>query len=214
MTNNRTIIDLFLNDIEKKFIEVPSHKRKKIMVEMKDHMYSEVENKIANGKDETTAIKETIANFKEDPHPFTELAEQEEYLNQNKYESKRDFGFDLIMVLCIGPLGALTAPILKGYIELAQIIPWIFFFIVAQIIFHRYYSKNMKESRVKTLQFTSKAYLILFALAFGMYAANLTINQQINIVPTMYLLVYIAILIPLYLLFKSVYNKNKDLLNK
>ncbi|MFJ7850148.1 hypothetical protein ACIQXR_15005 [Peribacillus sp. NPDC097224] len=172
------------------------------MVEMKDHMYSEVENKIANGKDETTAIKETIANFKEDPHPFTELAEQEEYLNQNKYESKRDFGFDLIMVLCIGPLGALTAPILKGYIELAQ------------IIFHRYYSKNMKESRVKTLQFTSKAYLILFALAFGMYAANLTINQQINIVPTMYLLVYIAILIPLYLLFKSVYNKNKDLLNK
>ncbi|MFJ7859224.1 hypothetical protein ACIQZM_15160 [Peribacillus sp. NPDC097206] len=161
-----------------------------------------MENKIANGKDETTAIKETIANFKEDPHPFTELAEQEEYLNQNKYESKRDFGFDLIMVLCIGPLGALTAPILKGYIELAQ------------IIFHRYYSKNMKESRVKTLQFTSKAYLILFALAFGMYAANLTINQQINIVPTMYLLVYIAILIPLYLLFKSVYNKNKDLLNK
>ncbi|MGE7118708.1 hypothetical protein ACQKIC_00650 [Peribacillus sp. NPDC046944] len=173
-----------------------------------------MENKITNGKDETTAIKETIANFKEDPHPFTELAEQEEYLNQNKYESKRDFGFDLIMVLCIGPLGALTAPILKGYIELAQIIPWLFFFIVAQIIFHRFYSKNMKESRVKTLQFTSKAYLILFALAFGMYAANLTINQQINIVPTMYLLVYIAILIPLYLLLKSVYNKNKDLLNK
>lgn len=29
MTNNYTIIDLFLNDIEKKFIEVPSHKRKK-----------------------------------------------------------------------------------------------------------------------------------------------------------------------------------------
>ncbi|WP_202077478.1 HAAS signaling domain-containing protein [Caldalkalibacillus salinus] len=207
---NHPLIDDFIKSLRKEMNDLPANEQDEILQEINDHICTEVEEKKFEGKEELKAITETIQNF--DKRHFNLLNEQYKNNRESSFEGDRDYGFDMTLAAAVGSLGALSIPILRGSFNLGSMLPWILFLISGHFVLFIYFSRRMNQYRTKTLQKTSKILVPLLAVPFAMYTINLTTNGVISYFSTIYLMIHVFVIFIIYVAFRSLYHKHKDML--
>src|SRR5690625_3038158 len=206
------LITDFIDELKPKIYELPQNEQQGLIAEIKDHILTEIEIKKDNGIDEETDITETIAQFKADKKNIYLIVDEHKKDKDLHFEGGKDLGFVMTAGLAIGNLGALSAPILRGYFEIGTMLPWLMFLIGANIVLYTYYSKRMSKSRTKTIKQMWFVFPLIVALPFVNFAINLTSHGYLNTFSAIYVIIYLVLVAATYFGMRRLYNENKFML--
>ncbi|PEW35571.1 hypothetical protein CN431_25255 [Bacillus cereus] len=182
------LITSFLQDFHKGLMNLPTSAREQHVLEIKSDLY---ENALRKENDE---IPSALI-----PQHVIEEAQQSTNTFIKYYSG-----------LSIGPLGALSVPIVLGFINFSANLPFLLSFIASNIwfIFRENHWNIDLLKYFKTIIFISSRLLI--ALPFSFFAIRIMITKQFDMFSFYYLIGYVLFSSLYIVLLKQLYKKNEQ----
>jgi len=203
------LITSFLHDLHKGLTNLPTSAREQHVLEIKSDLYENALSKESEGIPLEIIPSQVIEEFL----PPKELAQEitVEYTDviQNTQQSTNTF-IKYYSGLSIGPLGALSVPIVLGFINISANLPFLLAFIVSNIWFicreNHWNTKQLKFLKTMISFSTS----VLIALPFAFFAIRIMITKQFDMFSFYYLIGYVLFSLIYIVLLKQLYKKNKQ----
>ncbi|MDQ0216870.1 putative membrane protein [Oikeobacillus pervagus] len=202
---NHSLIEDYLNKLNKKLQLLPKREREHQISEIKDHIYNTIQEKTKAGMNINQAAKDTLQEFLS-PEELAKAIINEEEENKllvNKGETLFNYG----IMLTVGSLGGLSIPILRGELNLGIILPFVMSLIVGIVLLN---SKTIQgnENQLQNIKWISRIVIGLLGVPLTFFSIRIIKDNAINYASLSYLLVIIIVSLGIYLLLRKLfYNK-------
>ncbi|GLC88390.1 HAAS signaling domain-containing protein [Lysinibacillus piscis] len=201
---NHSLIEDYLNKLNKKLQLLPKREREHQVSEIRDHIYHTIQEKTKAGMNINQAAKDTLQEFLS-PEELAKaiINEEENKLLVNKGETLFNYG----IMLTVGSLGGLSIPILRGELNLGIILPFVMSLIVGIILLN---SKTIQwnENQLQNIKWISRIVIGFLGVPLTFFSIRIIKDNAINYASLSYLLVIIIVGLGIYLLLRKLfYNK-------
>ncbi|HDR7774868.1 TPA: hypothetical protein QCY06_000506 [Bacillus tropicus] len=203
------LIASFLHDFHKGLMNLPTSAREQHVLEIKSDLYENALRKESEGIPSASIPSQVIAEFL----PPKELAKEiaAEYIDviQDVQQSTNTF-IKYYSGLSIGPLGALSVPIVLGFINISANLPFVLAFIASNIWFicrENHWNTDLLKYFKTIIPISSR---LLIALPFSFFAIRIIITKQFDMFSFYYLIGYVLFSSIYIVLLKQLYKKNKQ----
>ncbi|HDR6300645.1 hypothetical protein QCI44_03975 [Bacillus cereus group sp. RP37] len=203
------LITSFLQDFHKGLMNLPTSAREQHVLEIKSDLY---ENALRKENDEIPSAlipQHVIEEFLPPKELAQEIAAEYTDVIEEAQQSTNTF-IKYYSGLSIGPLGALSVPIVLGFINFSANLPFLLSFIASNIwfIFRENHWNIDLLKYFKTIIFISSRLLI--ALPFSFFAIRIMITKQFDMFSFYYLIGYVLFSSLYIVLLKQLYKKNEQ----
>ncbi|PFZ32415.1 hypothetical protein [Bacillus wiedmannii] len=203
------LITSFLQDFNKGLMNLPISAREQHVLEIKSDLYENALCKESGGIPLASIPSQVIEEFLPPKELAKEIAGEYTEVIQDAQQSTNTF-IKYYSGLSIGPLGALSVPIVLGFINFSANLPFLLAFIASNIwfIFRENHWNIDLLKYFKTIIFISSRLLI--ALPFSFFAIRIMITKQFDMFSFYYLIGYVLFSSIYIVLLKQLYQKNKQ----
>ncbi|MDA1585708.1 hypothetical protein PDK27_18150 [Bacillus cereus group sp. TH230-1LC] len=203
------LITSFLHDLHKGLMNLPTPAREQHVLEIKSDLYENALSKESEGVPLEIIPSQVIAEFLSPKELAQEIAGEYTDVIQDVQQSTNTF-IKYYSVLSIAPLGALSVPIVLGFINFSANLPFLLAFIASNIWFicRENHWNTALLKYLKTAISISSALLI--ALPFAFFAIRIMITKQFDMFSFYYLIGYVLFSSLYIFLLKQLYKKNKQ----
>ncbi|TPV43578.1 HAAS signaling domain-containing protein [Bacillus dicomae] len=201
------LIASFLHDFQKGLMNLPTSAREQHVLEIKSDLYENALRKESEGIPLEIIPSQVIEEFLPPKELAQEIAGEYTDVIQNTQQSTNTF-IKYYSGLSIGPLGALSLPIVLGFINISANLPFVLAFIASNIWFicrENYWNTDLLKYFKTIISISSR---LLIALPFTFFAIRIIITKQFDMFSFYYLIGYVLFSL-LYIIFlKQNYKKN------
>lgn len=190
------LITSFLHDLHKGLTNLPASAREQHVLEIKSDLY---ENALSKESEEFLPPKELAQEIAVEYTDVIEKAQQSTNTFIKYYSG-----------LSIGPLGALSVPIVLGFINISANLPFVLAFIASNIWFicrENHWNTDLLKYFKTIISISSR---LLIALPFTFFAIRIIITKQFDMFSFYYLIGYVLFSSIYIVLLKQLYKKNKQ----
>ncbi|MFT8319902.1 MAG: hypothetical protein ABF649_03255 [Bacillus sp. (in: firmicutes)] len=207
---SNSLIKSFLNDLSKNLISLPFELREQHISEIESDLYANAIELSKQGKKDEDIPQEVLKDYLSPKSIATAI--QSEYSEEIKTAHPTNkTTIQSYTAFSIGPLGALSIPILFGNINISSSLPFIICFIVSNLVF--IYNNNKIIWDDKMLTYLKKMIIVcrtvLLSLSLAFFSIRTIIKNDIDKFSLYYLLCYILISLIYIMLLKSLLKKKQ-----
>ncbi|EMJ6442288.1 MULTISPECIES: HAAS signaling domain-containing protein [Bacillus] len=203
------LIASFLHDIHKGLMNLPTSSREQHMLEIKSDLYENALSKENNGMPPALIPQHVIEEFLSPKELAQEIAAEYTDVIQDVQQSIHTF-IKYYSGLSIGPLGALSVPIVLGFINISANLPFVLAFIASNIWFicrENHWNTDLLKYFKTIISISSR---LLIALPFTFFAIRIIITKQFDMFSFYYLIGYVLFSSLYIFLLKQLYKKNEQ----
>ena len=203
------LITSYLHDLHKGLMNLPMSTREQHVLEIKSDLYENALSKESEGMPLASIPSQVIEEFLPPKELAKEIAVGYTDVIQNAQQSTNTL-IKYYSGLSIGPLGALSVPIVLGFINISANLPFVLAFIASNIWFicrENHWNTDLLKYFKTIISISSR---LLIALPFAFFAIRIMITKQLDMFSFYYLIGYV-LFSSLYIFFlKQQYKKNKQ----
>jgi len=197
-------VDEYIHELEKE-LGFMSHKNKKLyLLEVKDHLYSLIEENKKKGFSNEHAEKYAIANFTRPEAIAKQISNDTPGYSKKIKEANNNFYY--ICSLFLAGTSLLAVPIFKGYINWGLMLA--IAIILLPTVVYLIFSKDWNAARITTfVEYTRYFFPIIILGCFSMFLLRSNIDGGINIFSLYYLIFHLILICVIYLVTKKLKSK-------
>ncbi|AAT60931.1 MULTISPECIES: HAAS signaling domain-containing protein [Bacillus cereus group] len=205
---NELIIS-FLHDFQKDLMNLPTSAREQHVLEIKSDLYENALRKESEGIPSGVIPSQVIEEFLPPKELAKEIAAEYTDVIEDAQQSTNTF-IKYFTGFSIAPLGALSIPIVLGFINISACLPFLLAFIASNIWFicrENHWNTSQLKFLKTVISFSTS---VLIALPFGFFAIRIMITKQFDMFSFYYLIGYVLFSSIYIVLLKQLYKKNKQ----
>ncbi|WP_342378275.1 HAAS signaling domain-containing protein [Bacillus thuringiensis] len=206
--SNELIIS-FLHDFHKGLMNLPTSAREQHVLEIKSDLYENALSKESERIPPANIPSQVIAEFLPPKELAKEIAAEYTDVIEEAQQSTNTF-IKYFTGFSIAPLGALSIPIVLGFINISACLPFLLAFIASNIWFicrENHWNTSQLKFLKTVISFSTS---VLIALPFGFFAIRIMITKQFDMFSFYYLIGYVLFSSIYIVLLKQLYKKNKQ----
>ncbi|MDA2513690.1 hypothetical protein VSK70_20155 [Bacillus sp. WOD8 KX774193] len=206
--SNELIIS-FLHDFQKGLMNLPTSAREQHVLEIKSDLYENALSKESERIPPANIPSQVIAEFLPPKELAKEIAAEYTDVIEEAQQSTNTF-IKYFTGFSIAPLGALSIPIVLGFINISACLPFLLAFIASNIWFicrENHWNTSQLKFLKTVISFSTS---VLIALPFGFFAIRIMITKQFDMFSFYYLIGYVLFSSIYIVLLKQLYKKNKQ----
>ncbi|MEW4226390.1 hypothetical protein [Rossellomorea marisflavi] len=207
---SNSLVENYLTNLNNNLKNLPYDIRKQHIEEVKADLYNNALSLSRNDKAEDEVSKKVIGDF----IPPQELAKeiQREYKHDfNKQHRTNNALMKYFTVFSIGCLGALSLPIVLGFLNITSSLPLVLFFLVSNIWLISSKSILWNETMLgyfkKMITFCKT---ILIALPLAFFSIRLAMLKELDNFSLYYMVIFLIVVLMYITLLSIFYKKKKD----
>ncbi|MDA2627601.1 MULTISPECIES: HAAS signaling domain-containing protein [Bacillus] len=203
------LIASFLHDFHKGLMNLPTSAREQHVLEIKSDLYENALSKESERIPPANIPSQVIAEFLPPKELAKEIAAEYTDVIEEAQQSTNTF-IKYFTGFSIAPLGALSIPIVLGFINISACLPFLLAFIASNIWFicrENHWNTSQLKFLKTVISFSTS---VLIALPFGFFAIRIMITKQFDMFSFYYLIGYVLFSSIYIVLLKQLYKKNKQ----
>ncbi|WP_411469714.1 hypothetical protein [Bacillus thuringiensis] len=203
------LIASFLHDFHKGLMNLPTSAREQHVLEIKSDLYENALRKESEGIPSGVIPSQVIEEFLPPKELAKEIAAEYTDVIEDAQQSTNTF-IKYFTGFSIAPLGALSIPIVLGFINISACLPFLLAFIASNIWFicrENHWNTSQLKFLKTVISFSTS---VLIALPFGFFAIRIMITKQFDMFSFYYLIGYVLFSSIYIVLLKQLYKKNKQ----
>lgn len=197
----------FLHDFSKCLADLPIEIQEQHVLEIQSDLYENALGKLDEGIEPNLIPKQVVQEFLPPKQLAKEIAAEYADVTLSAQHSTNTF-IKYYSSLSIGAFGALSVPIVLGFINVSACLPFLLAFMVSNIWFicrKNYWNQNLLSYFKKIISIGTSMYI---ALPFAFFATRIIITKQIDMFSLYYLIGYLICSALYVFLLKKQYKKN------